>query len=118
VSAQVVKTNIYDDKNPKDIDGKANGYYQDNEEKIDYLLNSNFPIPTINLDYELDFVVNKDQEKQKQYVDEMLDVFETLINLDETDGDPYTPDGFDLDLNILNQANFQNLFKALNNSEI
>lgn len=118
MSANVVKEAIYRPENPKDIDGVGDGLYSDGTSKIVYLLDHNFPTPTVNPSFELVFDMSKTSLIQQGYVDEMVDLLDVMISLDAGGNDPYSVDGFDIEYEMLNEANFESILNVLNDAEL
>ncbi|MFA7700364.1 MAG: hypothetical protein WCX85_00590 [Bacilli bacterium] len=114
----VIEEAIFRPENPKDIDGVSHGYYTDGPSKTTYLLNTNFPTPTVNTNMELVFDVVKTESAQKGYVGEMMDLVDVMVNLDASGGDPYDAEGIDVEYELLDEVDFENILNALNDSEL
>lgn len=114
----LVQEAIYRPENPKDIDGVAQGYYTDGPSKITHLLDANFPTPIVDANVELVFDVAKTESAQKQYVGEMIDLIDVAINLDAGGNNPYSADGLNIEFEELNEANFEAILSALNDSQL
>lgn len=116
VDIDLIKDNIYRVDNPKDVHALSLSLYNSNQTKVDYLINKNFPTPTLDLNYDLVFTT-KTLVNQETYIEEIINVLDTLLTLDDSDGDPYAGGG-SLDLGILNAVNFEKIFKSFNDSEV
>ncbi|MFA5421190.1 MAG: hypothetical protein WC344_00140 [Bacilli bacterium] len=112
---QVIEQAIYRAENPKDIDGVGDGHYTDGATKTTYLLNTDFPTPDVDGNYELVFDVTKTAVVQQGYVAEMIDLVEVITDLDVA---KYTPDGFGVKYETLAENDFESILNALNNSEL
>jgi len=115
---RLVEEAIFRAENPKDIDGVGHGYYTDGASKISYLLDINFPTPSVDSNMELVFDAVKTEAAQKQYVDEMMDLVDVAINLDAGGNSPYSGDGLDIEYEELNETNFEDILNALNDSQL
>ena len=118
----VIEEAIFRPENPKDIEGVSDLLYTDGATKTTYLLNYNFPTPTLDVDMELVFDVAKTEVAQKGYIDEMIDLVDVMTHLDDGlgvgDPSPYTADGLSIEFDALTATNFEDILNALNDSEL
>lgn len=118
----VIEEAIFRPENPKDIDGVSSAYYTDGASKTTYLLDTNFPTPSVDAGMELVFDAVKTEAAQKSYVQEMVDLVDVMIHLDDGlgvgDPSPYSPDGLSITFDALTATNFEAVLNALNDSEL
>lgn len=118
MKVSVFEQSIYRPENPKDIAGVGDGHYTDGASKIIYILTTNFPTPTVNAGFNLEFSPAKTLLNQQGYIGEMMDLVDVMVSLDEGGSDPYTVDGFDVQYDALSADNFESMLNGLNNSEL
>lgn len=118
MKVSVIEESIYRPENPKDIAGVSDGYYTDGTTKIVYIINTNLPTPSVNLNYELVFDLTQTLAAQQGYINEMMDLVDVMISLDEGGSDPYSVDGMNIEYEALTEANFENMLNSLNDSQL
>ncbi len=117
----VIDEAIFRPENPKDK-GVSDSHYTDGPSKTTYLLNSNFPTPTVDVNMDLVFDVVKTEVLQRSYIDEMVDLVDVMTHLDDGlgvgDPSPFSADGLDVEFDVLTATNFEDILNVLNDSEL